>query len=169
MALERAKPRWGQDGVAVWDPQAAVDFCQVIEMLPAKRSTYPEIVSLLNGLRAHFWGWLHQDEFSPTRREQTPALRKVVRNLTAIQSHLDGGPVHLRARLDIILRAENDLCTPAPLIMRAAAGSLRKALQRSGASDHSVRWASFLEDRINELTAQWWLQVPITGSILLEY
>ena len=80
----------------------------LLAMLPGRQSGEEEIVAHLSALRARIPGWLHQDEFGPSRREQTAALRTLKRSIGRLHLQLSTGAPRFRARLDMELRNSSD-------------------------------------------------------------
>ena len=72
----QTKPCWSWNGADALNFSGQTkDFKRLMAMLPAKQSPDEQISAFLVYLRARFQRWLHQDEFGPTRRQQTAALR----------------------------------------------------------------------------------------------
>jgi hypothetical protein len=74
--MTKATPAWNWTGVAslAFDGREARLRGLVTEKLPITKSSLDDIVLYLVDLGAHFERWLHQDEFGPTRQQQTAAI-----------------------------------------------------------------------------------------------
>src|SRR5262249_56289467 len=88
----QAKPCWSWSGAARLNfSEQTNGLAQLLAMLPAKQSSDDQILDFLVELRARFQRWLHQDEFGPTPRHQTPALRPFNKSLQTLQRQLARG------------------------------------------------------------------------------
>jgi hypothetical protein len=113
-------------------------------MLPAAKSSPAEIVAGLIDLRARFHGWLHQDEFGPSRGEQTAALKAHINSVRQLCQLLAMGSLGDRTRLDAALRNNNDGFSAAIAVLDEAVARLQSALQIEGAPAPDIYWISRL-------------------------
>src|ERR1700722_11008143 len=103
------QPRWRWSGVSELirrDQDLHVEH--LVAMLPVTRSSRGDLVTQLVDLRARFHGWLHQDEFGPSRGEQTATLRAHIKFARELCQRLNRGKPRSRNRLDAALRGSND-------------------------------------------------------------
>jgi hypothetical protein len=108
-------------------------------MLPAKQSPDEQISAFLVNLRARFQRWLHQDEFGPTRRQQTAALRALKKSLQTLQRQLAKGACSQREQLDATLR-RNDRSAPMLERVYEAAGDLERYFRLSN-QNQKIDWS----------------------------
>jgi hypothetical protein len=101
------RPCWGWSGPSKL-PQPDQTFDDVVLLLPSMKSRAEEIVARLNGLRALFHGWLHQDEFGPSRGAQSAALRTHISSVKTLCRLLQKTPSCFRCRLDLAIRNRDD-------------------------------------------------------------
>jgi hypothetical protein len=149
------QPRWGWSGVSKLtgrDQELHVEH--LVAMLPATKSSSSEVVAQLVELRAHFHGWLHQDEFGPSRGEQTAALRAHIKLVRELCQQLNKGKPRSRDRLDAALRTSNDGLSPAVAALGAAAADVESALQITGASNADIGWFSEVRRCARSLSEQ---------------
>jgi hypothetical protein len=137
----QTKPCWSWSGVE------ALNFCgptkglaRLVAMLPAKHSSDEQILAFLVDIRAHFQRWLHQDEFGPTRRQQTAALRALKKSLQTLQRQLARGAPSQREQLDGMLRNGNDRSTTTLERIYEAASDLERYLQIPEAPNRKIDW-----------------------------
>jgi hypothetical protein len=104
--MTQATPAWNWTGVAplAFDGRDVRLRGVATEKLPLTKSSRDEIVAYLTDLGARFERWLHQDEFGPTRQQQTAAVRGLMRAMQALQLYFANGPPSLKAQFDSILR-----------------------------------------------------------------
>ncbi|HYQ07961.1 MAG TPA: hypothetical protein VER26_13435, partial [Xanthobacteraceae bacterium] len=105
---------WWWSGVETLNFSEQTNLRPLLAMLPAKRSSDDQVLALLVDLRARFQRWLHQDEFGPTRRQQTAALRAFKKSIHTLQQRLAKGAPTQREALDAVLRSGSD-CSAATL------------------------------------------------------
>ena len=84
----QTKPCWWWSGVETLNFSEQTNLRPLLAMLPAKQSSDDQILASLADLRARFQRWLHQDEFGPTRRQQTAALRALKKSIHTLQQRL---------------------------------------------------------------------------------
>ena len=95
----QTKPCWWWSGVETLNFSEQTSFRPLLAMLPAKQSSDDQILAFLVDLRARFQRWLHQDEFGPTRAQQTAALRALRKSIKTLQRQLaKGAPSQRDAR-----------------------------------------------------------------------
>ena len=111
-------------------------------MLPATESSRADVVAQLVDLRARFAGWLHQDEFSPRRGEQTATLRAHIKFVRELCQRLNKGKSRSRDRLDAALRSSNDGLSPAVAALGEAAADVESALQITSSENQDIGWFS---------------------------
>jgi hypothetical protein len=151
----QTKPCWSWSGAEALDFAGQThDLERLVAMLPEKKSSADEILTFLVDLRAHFQRWMHQDEFGPTRRQQTAALSALKKSLQTLQRQLAKGALSQREQLDAMLRARNHLS--APVLERFCEGidDLEHNLRTSGASRREIDWASRIKCRAERTMAQ---------------
>jgi hypothetical protein len=149
------QPRRGWSGVSKLtgrDQELHVEH--LVAMLPATKSSSSEVVAQLVELRAHFHGWLHQDEFGPSRGEQTAALRAHIKLVRELCRQLNNGTPRSRDGLDAALRTSNDGLSPAVAALGAAAADVESALRITGASNADIGWFSRVRSCAGTLFAQ---------------
>jgi hypothetical protein len=106
----QTKPCWSWSGAEALDfARQTNDLERLVAMLPEKKSSADEILTFVVDLRARFQRWMHQDEFGPTRRQQTAALRALRKSFQTLQRQLAKGALAQREQLDEMLRAGNHL------------------------------------------------------------
>ncbi len=138
-------PRWSWSGVDTLNfSQKTKDLERLLATLPGKQSADDQILAFLVDLRARFQRWLHQDEFGPTRRQQTAALRALKRSLqTLLRQLAKGAPPH-REQLDVMLRS-GDRSVPMLERIYEAAGDLERYLRTLDSLNREVDWASKIQ------------------------
>jgi hypothetical protein len=131
-----------------WSGAAALDFAgqthdleQLVAMLPEKKSSDDEILAFVVDLRARFQRWLHQDEFGPSRRQQTAALRALKKSLQTLRRQLAKSAPSQREQLDAMLRSGNGILAPTLERIYEAAGDLERHLRTSDSPNREVDWA----------------------------
>ena len=151
-ASEKQKPCWYWTGVMPLDGMEDDSrLRELVAMLPARKSSDREILGYLVDLCARFRRWMHQDEFGPDRREQTAALRALMKSCRALQKHLLQRSSTFKAPLDATLRARNN---PNSLGLEAfyeAAEDIAQEWHSNGASNRDTGWIAQLRDRVHEL------------------
>jgi hypothetical protein len=65
------KPCWSWSGAEALNFSGQSNLKSLLSMLPVRQSSDEQILAFLIDLRARFQRWMHQDEFGPTRRQQT--------------------------------------------------------------------------------------------------
>src|SRR6516162_3289899 len=137
----QTKPCWWWSGVETLHFSEQTSLRPLLAMLPAKQSSDDQILAFLVDLRARFQRWLHQDEFGPTRRQQTAALRALKKSLqTLLRQLAKGAPPH-RAQLDVMLRSADRSVRMIERIYEAA-GDLERYLPTPDSLNREVDWAS---------------------------
>jgi hypothetical protein len=136
------QPGWGWSGVSKLASCSEAHFEHVVAMLPAAESSDEKIAAELVGLCAHFHGWLHQDEFGPSRGKQTAALRAHIKLVRELCRQLRKGTSLSRGRLDAALRNSNDGLSPVVAVLGDAAADVESDLQNKGASNQDIGWFS---------------------------
>lgn len=150
-----AQPRWGWSGVSeLKRPDQESHFQQLVAMLPTMKSSRAEVVAQLVELRAHFHGWLHQDEFGPRRGEQTAALRAHIKLVGELCQLLQKGRSRSRDRIDAALRNSNDGLSPTVAALGEAAANVESELQIAGASNPDIGWFSGVRRCARSLSEQ---------------
>ena len=144
----QAKPRWSWTGVAelVFSGRDS-RLHDLVTLLPARRSTIEQAVAYLVHLGAHFQKWLHQDEFGPSRGQQTAALRALMKSLWSLQKQLLKGSSFLNGR-------SNDPSRPVMQALYEAAADIQSDLRTAEAPNRDLIWVSKLRDCIETLIAQ---------------
>jgi hypothetical protein len=136
------KPRWSWSGAEALNFSEPIhDLERLVAMLPEKKTSDNEILAYVVDLRARFQRWLHQDEFGPTRRQQTAALRALKKSIQTLQRQLTKVTLWQRAQLDALLRNCNDTRVPILDRIYEAASDLENGLL-FGESDRKVDWAT---------------------------
>jgi hypothetical protein len=150
----QTKPCWSWNGADALNFSGQTkDFKRLMAMLPAKQSPDEQISAFLVYLRARFQRWLHQDEFGPTRRQQTAALRALKKSLQTLQRQLAKGARSQREQLDATLRRNDRLAPPLERIYEAAS-DLGLDHQISAASNQKIDWASEIKTCAETTMAQ---------------
>ena len=138
----QTKPCWWWSGVETLNFSEQTSLKPLMAMLPAKQSSDDQILAFLIDLRARFQRWLHQDEFGPTRRQQTAALRALKKSIHTLQQRLAKGAPSQRETLDAVLRSGSD-CSAATLErIYEAASDLERDLRISDESNRKIDWAA---------------------------
>jgi hypothetical protein len=136
-----------------------------VATLPVKQSADDQILAFLVDLRARFRRWLHQDEFGPTRRQQTAGLRALKKSLQTLQRQLARGARSQREQLDAMLRGNYSIA-PLERIYEAVV-DLRHYL-RSDASNPKIDWALKIQASAEKIMAQSQsLDTNADGEVLL--
>jgi hypothetical protein len=151
--MSQAKPCWNWTGVEALNFQGHDRLYELVAMLPSRRSTDSEITTYLVDLHARFQRWLHQDEFGPSRRQQTAALRSLIRLLQKLEKHLIKGPPLAKNWLDATLRCKNEPRNTTLEVLYAAAVDVESDLRVDDTPKHEIIWAAGLRDRVYELMA----------------
>jgi hypothetical protein len=153
------QPRWGWSGVSrLNQPNQESNVEQLMVLLPRKRSGDAAVLAHLVELRTRFHGWLHQDEFGPSRGEQTAALRRLLKTVGKLCELLKQGTVRSRARLDAALRSGID---PSSLIIEALSVAASEVPITSG---REILWFSRLTKYVQALLSQMHLIDDTTDS-----
>src|SRR6516162_10806100 len=138
----QTKPCWWWSGVETLNFSEQTSLRPLMAMLPAKQSSDDQILASLVDLRARFQRWLHQDEFGPTRRQQTAALRALKKSIHTLQQRLAKGAPSQRETFDAVLRSGGD-CSAATLErIYEAASDLERDLRISDESNRKIDWAA---------------------------
>jgi hypothetical protein len=122
-------------------------------LLPLKKSSSEEIVAQLNALGAHLCGWLHQDEFGPSRGAQSAALRTHISSVKALCLLLQKAPSCFRHRLDFLIRNRDDGVHSCLEALEGAAADLAPA-QNDWATRDDVAWLSRIKKSIATVALQ---------------
>jgi len=164
----QTKPCWSWSGAEALNFSEQTDLRPLLGMLAAKQSSDEQILAFLVDLRARFQRWLHQDEFGPTRRQQTAALSALKKSLQTLQRQLVKGAPSQRQRFDATLRSGSDR-SPATLErIYEAAGDLEHDLRIAGASNRKIDWAVRIKTWAQTTMAQGQsLDTNADGEILL--
>ena len=140
-------PRSGWSGVLKLKPSDHESPVRpLLAMLPGRQSGEEEIVAHLSALRARIPGWLHQDEFGPSRREQTAALRTLKRSIGRLHLQLSTGAPRFRARLDMELRNSSDALSSSLEAVREAAVGVEGELRFTGTPTGLIKWVLRVKD-----------------------
>jgi hypothetical protein len=118
------------------------------------KSSRAEVVAQLVELRAHFHGWLHQDEFGTRRGEQTAALRAHIKLVGELCRLLQKGRSRSRDRIDAALRNSNDGLSPTVAALGEAAANVESELQIAGSSNPDIGWFSGVRRCARSLSEQ---------------
>src|SRR6516165_10416409 len=164
----QSKPCWSWSGAEALNFSEQTDLRPLLAMLAAKQSSDEQILAFLVDLRARFQRWLHQDEFGPTRRQQTAALSALKKSLQTLQRQLAKGAPSQRQRFDATLRSGSDR-SPATLErIYEAAGDFERDLRIAGASNRKIDWAVRIKTWAQTTMAQGQsLDTNADGEILL--
>jgi hypothetical protein len=111
-------------------------------MLPRTKSGDAAVLACLADLRARFHGWLHQDEFGPSRGEQTAALKQLIKSVGKLCELLKQGTVRSRTLFDATLR--NGGVSQMAEALSVAITEADSALENDGASGRERLWFSRL-------------------------
>jgi len=151
----QTKPCWSWSGAEALNfSEQANGFKRLVAMLPTKQSSDDQILAFLVDLRARFQRRLHQDEFGPTRRQQTAALRDLKKSLQTLQQQLAKGAPSQREQLDAVLRNGNGRSSPTLEWIYEAASDLGLDHQISAASNQKIDWASEIKTCTETTMAQ---------------
>jgi hypothetical protein len=159
------QPRWGWSGVSSLphrDPESLLTL--LVAMLPTTKSGDAAVLAYLVDLRARFHGWLHQDEFGPSRGEQTAALRRLLKSVGTLCELLKEGTSQSRRRLDAALLSEADQPSQIAEALSMATSEIEYALRHTGASDRDRLWFSRLKNSAEALQKQLHLVDDTTES-----
>jgi hypothetical protein len=150
-----AQPRWNWTGVEalVFDSQDS-RLRDLLNMLPAKRSNDEEIEAFLVDLRARFQRWLHQDEFGPTRRQQTAGVHALMKAVQTLHRLLAKISPSLKTWFEARPRDRNDPSNTVLEALYEAASDIEHDLRKANAPDSQVSWASRLGDCVYSVMAQ---------------
>ena len=140
------QPRWGWSAVSVLSGGDQA-FDEVLQLLPSTRSAREVIVGQLANMKAHVHGWLHQDEFGPSRGEQTAAIRALMQSALALCDLLRKHASNVRPHLDVAIRDCGDGLHSCLHAVEAAAVDVEKDLKRNGASIADLNWLSRVRQR----------------------
>jgi hypothetical protein len=149
------QPRRGWSGVSrLKRPDQTSHLRQLVATLPQTKSGDAAVLAYLADLRAHFHGWLHQDEFGPRRGEQTAALRAHIKLVGELCQLLQKGRSRSRDRIDAALRNSNDGLSPTVAALGEAAANVESELQIAGASNPDIGWFSEVKRCARSLSEQ---------------
>jgi hypothetical protein len=150
-----AQPRRGWSGVSrLTRPDQTSHLRQLVATLPQTKSGDAVVLAYLADLRARFHGWLHQDEFGPSRGEQTAGLRRLIKSVEKLCELLKKGTAQSRARLDGALRSGIDASSQIVEALSVAIAESHSALQHDGASGREILWFSKLKAYAEALLSQ---------------
>jgi hypothetical protein len=156
---DSGQPRWGWSGVSrLGQPDQESNLQQLIAVLPKAKSGDAAVLNYLLELRGRFHGWLHQDEFGPSRGEQTAALRHLLKTVAKLCKLLKKGTIRSKARLDVTLRSGID---PSSQIVEALCAAASEVPATSG---REFLWLSRLRKDVETLLIQMHLIDDITDS-----
>jgi hypothetical protein len=148
----QAKPIWYWNGVAALVCDSGNPRLRdLLTMLPTTRSNPDEIVAQLGELGARYQRWLHQDEFGPTRQQQTATIRALMTAVQKLQRHFAKCAPSLRSRFEMHLHDGNN---PSNTVLEAlfeAAVDLEHSFRKGGAPNFHLTWARQLRDFIELL------------------
>jgi hypothetical protein len=122
----------------------------LVALLPFKKSSDEQIVGHLADLRDRFHRRLHQDEFGPSRKQQTASLRALMKSFRALQRQLIKGSSLSKRRLDAVLRSRNDQSSEVLEALYESAADVSGALSIK----RDAMWAARLRDCVFTLMAQ---------------
>jgi hypothetical protein len=164
----QTKPCWSWSGAEASNFSEQTDLRPLLAMLDAKQSSDEQILALLVDLRARFQRWLHQDEFGPTRRQQTAALRTLKKSIQTLQRQLAKGAPSQRQQFDATLRSGGDRSAATLERIYEAAGDLERYLRIAGSSNRQIDWAVRIKTCAETTMAQGQsLDTNADGEILL--
>ena len=164
----QTKPCWSWSGAEALNFSEQTDLRPLLAMLAAKQSSDEQILAFLVDLRARFQRWLHQDEFGPTRRQQTAALSALKKSLQTLQRQLVKGAPSQRQQLDATLRSASDGLSATLERIYEAAGDFERDLRIAGASNRKIDWAVRIKTWAETTMAQGQsLDTNADGEILL--
>jgi hypothetical protein len=146
------QPCWGWSGASKL-PRHDEIFDEVVLLLPSKKSSSDEIVAQLNALGARLCGWLHQDEFGPSRGAQTAALRTHISSVRTLCRWLQKVPSYFRHRLDFAIRNRDDGVHSYVEALEGAVADIRGA-QNNWATRDDLTWLLRLENYIATVVLQ---------------
>jgi len=162
------KPCWSWSGAEALNFSEQTDLRPLLAMLAAKQSSDEQILAFLVDLRARFQRWLHQDEFGPTRRQQTAALSALKKSLQTLQRQLAKGAPPQRQQFDATLRSGGDRSAATLERIYEAAGDFERDLRIAGASNRHIDWAARIKTCAETTMAQGQsLDTNADGEILL--
>ena len=133
---------WWWSGVETLNFSEQTNLRPLLAMLPAKQSSDDQILAFLVDLRARFQRWLYQDEFGPTRAQQTAALRALRKSIKTLQRQLAKGAPSQREQLDAILRNGDGRSSSTLERIYEAASDLERDLRVSDESNRKIDWAA---------------------------
>jgi hypothetical protein len=164
----QTKPCWSWSGAGALNFSEPTDLRPLVAMFGAKQSSDEQILAFLVDLRARFQRWLHQDEFGPTRRQQTAALSALKKSLQTLQRQLVKGAPSQRQQFDATLRGGGDRSAATLERLYEAAGDLERYLRIAGASNRTIDWAVKIKTCAETTMAQGqFLDTNVDGEILL--
>jgi hypothetical protein len=164
----QTKPCWSWSGAEALNFSEQTDLRPLLAMLAATQSSDEQILGFLVDLRARFQRWLHQDEFGPTRRQQTAALSALKKSLQTLQRKLAKGVPSQRRQFDATLRSGGDRSAATLERIYEAAGDLERYLRIAGASNRQIDWAVRIKTCVETTMAQGQaLDTNADGEILL--
>jgi hypothetical protein len=135
------QPCWGWSGPSKL-PQHDQIFDEVVLLLPSKKSSSHEIAAQLNALGARLHGWLHQDEFGPSRGAQSAALRTHISSVKTLCRLLQRTPPCFRHRLDFAIRNRADGVHSCLEALEGAAADVGFDAQDNWANRDNIAWLS---------------------------
>jgi hypothetical protein len=150
----QTKPCWSWSGAEALNFSEQTDLRPLLAMLAAKQSSDEQILAFLVDLRARFQRWLHQDEFGPTRRQQSGALSALKKSLQTLRRQLVKGAPSQRQQFDATLRNGGDRSAATLERIYEAAGDFERDLRIAGASNRKIDWAVKIKTSAGTTMAQ---------------
>ena len=135
------QPRRGWSGITVL-PTGDQAFDEVLKLLPSKKSASEALVAQLANLKARIHGWLHQDEFGPSRGEQTAAMRALMQSSRTLCGLLQKPASNARTLLDAAIRNRGDGLHSCLQAVEAAATQVETEFRTNGFSRTDTDWLS---------------------------
>jgi hypothetical protein len=135
------QPRRGWSGITVL-PSGDQAFDKVLKLLPSKKSASEALVAQLANLKARIHGWLHQDEFGPSRGEQTAAMRALMQSSRTLCGLLQKPASNARTLLDAAIRNRGDGLHSCLQAVEAAATQVETEFRTKGLSRTDTDWLS---------------------------
>lgn len=100
------------------------------------------VVGQLANIKARVHGWLHQDEFGPSRGDQAAAVRALMLSVGALCRLLQKTAPHIRVRLDDAIQSRDDGLHTCVLAIAAAAADAEEDFERDSSSNVDINWLS---------------------------
>src|SRR5262249_24323718 len=158
----RVEPLWGWSGVdeLKYSARSRKQLKSIVDMLPIRKSSKRYLAQELQYLGGKYRRYLHQDEFGPTRAQQSAAVRGFMEQLDLLSSQLRSLSDQLREELTVEFEDLNQFDATSALDQNAWLQLLQASLDLRRKLSSNSRLADFRQ--IEDLT----VTVEYTANLL---